>query len=323
MRRSLKISAATVALALALAGCSNSHGLDSIDYKDQGADKAPSISFETPLTVKDDSTRELKDGDGEKVGKGDTILVNAAVFNGADQKSQGDTYSGAPIPITINDDLKEKLPKVYDVLKDTKVGATFAYAKKPQDDSSGGQSGGSDASAVEIYSVSKKLKKSAEGDPVPAQEGLPSVTMKDSGPEISIPQGQPDPTTLTSQNLINGRGDEVKESDQVFVKYSGVTWSDGKQFDSNWTKDPTGFPLNQVIKGWTEGLKGKKVGDRVLLVVPTDKAYGTKESLGANAQQQPAGPLVFVVDILGTSKADPAGSGQSAQQGTQQQGGTQ
>lgn len=322
MRRSLKISAATVALALALAGCSNSHGLDSIDYKDQGADKAPSVSFDTPLSVKDDSTRTLKDGDGEKVGKGDTILVNAAVFNGADQKSEGDTYSGAPITITINDDLKDKLPKVYDVLKDTKVGATFAYAKKPQDNSSGGQSGGSDASAVEIYSVSKKLKKSAEGDPVPAKEGLPTVTMKDSGPEISIPKDQPDPTTLTSQNLINGKGDEVKESDQVFVKYSGVTWSDGKQFDSNWTKDPTGFPLNQVIKGWTEGLKGKKVGDRVLLVVPTDKAYGTKESLGANAQQ-PAGPLVFVVDILGTSKADAAGSGQSAQQGAQQQGATQ
>ena len=60
------------------------------------------------------------------------------------------------------------------------------------------------------------------------------------------------------------------------------------------------------------------VGDRVLLVVPTDKAYGTKESLGANAQQ-PAGPLVFVVDILGTSKADPAqGAGQGTGQGTTQ-----
>lgn len=332
MRKFLKLSAAAIALTLALAGCGGSNDLESVDFKDQGKGKAPSVSFDTPLSVKDEDSRVLDKGDGEDVKEGDTVLVDAAVFSGADQKSQGDTYSGSPITITVNDQLKEKLPKVYDILKDTKVGTSFAYAKKPEDNSSQGSSGGSDdkdASAVEIYTVSKKLKKSAEGSEVPPQEGLPKVTMKDSGPEISIPEGQEEPKSVTAQNLIDGSGDEVKDGEKVYVKYSGVTWSDGKQFDSNWTKDPTGFPLDQVIKGWGEGLKGKKVGDRVLLEVPTDKAYGSKEQLGSESQQ-PAGPLVFVIDILGTSKADPpedsqGGSGmqQGGQQGGAQQGAQQ
>lgn len=316
MRKSLKLSAAAIALTLALAGCGGSNGLDSVDYKDQGSGKAPSVSFDTPLSVKDDETRVLEEDDGEAVHDGDTVLVDAAVFNGADQKSEGDTYSGSPITITVNDELKKQLPKVYDVLKDTKVGTSFAYAKKPGDKSSSGSSGGSDedASAVEVYKVSKKLPTSAEGDAVTPPEGLPNVTMKDSGPEITIPQGQDEPKSIVAQNLINGKGDEVKDGEKLYVHYSGVKWSDGKQFDSNWTKDPTGFQMDQVIKGWSEGLKGKKVGDRVLLEVPTDKAYGTQEQLGTDSQQ-PAGPLVFVIDILGTSKADPAGG---AQGGTQQ-----
>ncbi|WP_178945658.1 FKBP-type peptidyl-prolyl cis-trans isomerase [Kocuria sp. TGY1127_2] len=322
MRKSLKLSAAAVVLTLALAGCGGGKDLDSVDFKDQGAGKAPSVSFDTPLSVNDDETRILKDGDGDEVHEGDTVLVDAAVFNGADQKSEGDTYSGSPITITVNDQLKEKLPKVYDILKDTKVGTSFAYAKKPSDEASGGASGSSeDASAVEVYTVSKKLPKSAEGDAVPPQEGLPNVTMKDSGPEIKIPEGQDEPKSITAQNLINGKGDEIKDDQKVYVHYSGVKWSDGQQFDSNWTKDPTGFQMDQVIKGWSEGLKGKKVGDRVLLEVPTDKAYGTQEQLGSDSQQ-PAGPLVFVVDILGTSKADPPQSSQGgtgAQQGNPQQ----
>ena len=53
------------------------------------------------------------------------------------------------------------------------------------------------------------------------------------------------------------------------------------------------FPLTGVIKGWTQGLTGKTVGSRVLLVIPKDLAYGDK------GQGDAKGDLVFVVDILG------------------------
>lgn len=294
MRRSLKLSAAAVALALALTGCSGA--LDKIDYKSQGADKAPEVTFETPFKVDDTQTKVLEEGDGDQVAEGDTVLVDATLYNGADGKNVQDTRDSQPLTVTVDDELKDKLPELYDTLKDAKVGTTFAYAQKPDE----AKTGSKDASVLEVYTVRDKILKEAQGKEVTPQAGLPTVTMKDDGPQITIPKDQDEPTELTAQKLIEGEGTEVKGSDTVFVKYSGVKWSDGKQFDSNWTKDePTSFALSSVIKGWTEGLKGKKVGDRVLLVVPADQAYGTAEELGKDTSK-PAGALVFVVDVLGT-----------------------
>ncbi|MNI43494.1 FKBP-type peptidyl-prolyl cis-trans isomerase FkpA precursor [compost metagenome] len=74
----------------------------------------------------------------------------------------------------------------------------------------------------------------------------------------------------------------------------GVNLSDGKKFDSSFDRgEPTSFPLSGVIKGWTQGLEGKTVGSRVLLVIPQDLAYGEA------GQGEAKGHLVFVVDILG------------------------
>ena len=67
---------------------------------------------------------------------------------------------------------------------------------------------------------------------------------------------------------------EVNENDAVYVRYIGAQWSDGKVFDGNYDKQVANFQLNGVIKGWKQGLKGKKVGSRVELVVPAELAYG-------------------------------------------------
>jgi FKBP-type peptidyl-prolyl cis-trans isomerase len=78
------------------------------------------------------------------------------------------------------------------------------------------------------------------------------------------------------------------------VNYVGVALASGKKFDSSFDrKEPASFALNQVIKGWTQGLAGKTVGSRVLLVIPKDLAYGD------SGQGDAKGDLVFVVDILG------------------------
>ena len=58
-----------------------------------------------------------------------------------------------------------------------------------------------------------------------------------------------------------------------------------------------GLSLQGVIKGWTQGLKGKKVGSRVELVIPADLAYGND-----TGGSKPSGTLVFVVDILGAEE---------------------
>ena len=85
-----------------------------------------------------------------------------------------------------------------------------------------------------------------------------------------------------------------KATDTVTVNYSGWT-PDGKLFDSSVTRgEPTSFALNQVIKGWTEGLQLMKVGDTARFWIPGKLAYGDKPARpGA-----PAGMLVFDVELL-------------------------
>lgn len=296
MRKSIKLSAAALVLALSLAGCgSGDTGVDSITYSENG-DQAPTVSFKTPLKADDAESKVLKDGDGEDIKDGDTLVVESEVYDGKDASKKYDSYASEPGTIVVGDKLKSAAPEVYDILTKAKVGAAFAYVPKAESSDS--------ASPVQIYQVKKKVLKQAEGKSVAPQAGLPTVTITSGkDPKITIPKDQAEPTTLTSQNLIDGTGEQIKDNEKVFVKYAGVQWSNGKQFDSNWTGDPAEFSLSQVIPGWTEGLKGKHVGDRVLLVVPADKAYGTAAELKAKKSSSPSGALVFVVDVLGTVRA--------------------
>ena len=102
--------------------------------------------------------------------------------------------------------------------------------------------------------------------------------------------------TLKKEILVAGTGDEVKATDSINASYFGWT-SDGKIFDSSNKKDandaPVTFALSGVIKGWTEGLTGQRVGSTIKLTIPADLGYGPTGSgvIPANA------PLVFIVTI--------------------------
>ena len=93
--------------------------------------------------------------------------------------------------------------------------------------------------------------------------------------------------------LIQDSGSEVRATDDrdtVKVNYRG-TLIDGKEFDKN---DGIEFPLNRVIRGWTEGMKLIGEGGKITLVIPANLAYGERgpREIGANAT------LVFDVDLL-------------------------
>jgi peptidylprolyl isomerase len=106
-------------------------------------------------------------------------------------------------------------------------------------------------------------------------------------------------TELKTTTLIQGKGAPVQSGQTVTVNYVGVTYADGKEFDSSWShSEAFSFPIGagRVIKGWDEGLIGVKVGSRVQLDIPADMAYGENPSGG-----QPAGALRFVVDVLSAS----------------------
>ena len=96
-------------------------------------------------------------------------------------------------------------------------------------------------------------------------------------------------------NLTKGTGKSHPYSqDRVRVHYSGWT-PDGKLFDSSVARgEPTEFPLNGVIKGWTEGVRLMVVGDKTRFWIPGDLAYGNGPARGG----APTGMLVFDIELL-------------------------
>ncbi|MGA4843005.1 FKBP-type peptidyl-prolyl cis-trans isomerase [Streptomyces sp. G45] len=142
-------------------------------------------------------------------------------------------------------------------------------------------------------------KSAAKGKTV-AQDAkdLPKVGTDTDGkaPSIEVPKADA-PKKVVASYVIEGDGDEVKESDSLLCQYKGVLWDGGKEFDSSYKrKQLAQFSLQQVVPGWRKGLTGKKVGSRVLVVVPPKEGYGDKPPQGTPIKKDST--LVFSVDIL-------------------------
>ncbi|WP_171113423.1 MULTISPECIES: FKBP-type peptidyl-prolyl cis-trans isomerase [Streptomyces] len=142
-------------------------------------------------------------------------------------------------------------------------------------------------------------RSSAKGTDV-AQDSvdLPKVGTNTDGkaPSIEIPKADA-PTELVANYVIEGDGEEVGADSTVLVQYKGVLWDTGKEFDSSYSRKAlTSFSLQQVVKGWAQGLTGKKVGSRVLVVIPPELGYGDNPPQGSGIEKDST--LVFSVDIL-------------------------
>ena len=91
-------------------------------------------------------------------------------------------------------------------------------------------------------------------------------------------------------------GQKPKATDTVKVHYEG-TLIDGTVFDSSYKRgEPISFGLNQVIKGWTEGLQLMSIGSKYKLYIPYQLGYGEQ---GAGGSIPPYATLVFTVELLG------------------------
>lgn len=88
-----------------------------------------------------------------------------------------------------------------------------------------------------------------------------------------------------------GKGKAPGPTDQVTVNYRG-TLINGNEFDSSYERgEPTTFTLNEVIKGWTEGLQLAKEGGKIQLVIPPELAYGDRGPMAHRT-------LIFDVELI-------------------------
>ncbi|VAW67031.1 FKBP-type peptidyl-prolyl cis-trans isomerase FklB, partial [hydrothermal vent metagenome] len=122
----------------------------------------------------------------------------------------------------------------------------------------------------------------SEGDKFLAEnKAKPGISTTESGLQYKV--------------ITAGTGATPKATDTVVTHYKG-TLINGTEFDSSYKRDaPATFPVNGVIKGWTEALQLMKVGDKWQLFIPSDLAYGDR---GAGKDIGPGQTLIFDIELL-------------------------
>lgn len=175
-----------------------------------------------------------------------------------------------------------------DELKDSGIPSADAPAAAASADT--GASGASGAEAP-----AEDAAKTYTGTAV---EPIKNATDLSKKPGIPKPKGKAG-TKLVVKDLVVGKGAEAKSGDALTVRYVGVSYSTGKEFDASWKTDENMFPFTlgqgAVIQGWDQGIVGMKPGGRRELVIPADLGYGDQ---GSPPNIKGGETLIFVVDLL-------------------------
>ncbi|CAM5341979.1 FKBP-type peptidyl-prolyl cis-trans isomerase [Streptomyces xanthochromogenes] len=273
------------------------------------ADKKPTITIPKGDPSGKFVVKTLTAGTGAEVKKDDLAVTK---YTGKIWKSGKDlagSYDKGGVPQVIPAGSQTYIPAFSEAVLGQKVGARVLVVAPPA--AAFGAAGkqelgvsGTD-NLVFVLDVDSVMPKKVDGTQASIPSDLPQIKAdKEEAATITVPKNDP-PKKLVDQVLIEGKGDEVKSGQTVYMQYSGATWKpneglpQAKLFDTSWK---TGAPFStaigqgQVIEGWDKGLVGKKVGSRVLLVIPPEQGYKDK----AQGADIPANStLVFVVDILG------------------------
>lgn len=247
------------------------------------------------------AVKTLKQGTGPAINGGDYVEVDylGQIWNTA--RVFDTSFGRGPYTTVIGQ--QKVIPGWDQGLLGRKVGSRLEMAIPPSlgYGDSGNSSAGIKGTDTLVFVIDVRNRynatSSATGKPVAQTDAaLPKVGTNTDGkaPSITVPKTKA-PAKLVAQYVLEGDGPVVAAGDTLLLQYKGVLWTTGKEFDASYTHGQlAAFPLANLIKGWQQGLAGKKVGSRVMLVTPPDLAYGSQANNGIPANST----LVFCLDIL-------------------------
>jgi peptidylprolyl isomerase len=310
-RRQIVYSVAGAVVVLALIGAGiwwETRPAPSVKFK--GAfGKAPSVSVPKAKPAAKQSVKELIHGSGPKIGTNDFVVAHLLAYQWAakHQKSPKpllDTFKqNKPAAGTANQltGLPALDKEIVGRTPGTRLELTLPYKAVGDQVAQALKLGAGDDLVLSV-DVLKAYGKTAsvQGTQQKVDAKLPQVTPGAPGqaPTVKIPSG-PAPKKLQVETLIEGTGKAVAKGQTLINQYDGVLWRTGKEFDSSYKHGaPVGFPtgVGQMVPGWDKALVGKKIGSRVLVVMPPKEGYGPTGSPQVGIKGTDT--LVFVVDIL-------------------------
>ncbi|WP_447036397.1 FKBP-type peptidyl-prolyl cis-trans isomerase [Streptomyces sp. DSM 118878] len=269
--------------------------------------KKPTVAKGSGKPSSDLAVKTLIEGKGKEVAKGDYLQAHYLGQIWATAKVFDNSYDrGNPTVFPIG--VGQVIPGWDQSLVGKKLDSRIELAIPPElgYGKQGNKEAGIKGSDTLVFVVDLvdtfNAKSSSKGKEVAqSNKDLPKVGTDTDGkaPSIDIPKTDA-PGKLVSSYILEGDGDVIKETDSLLCQYKGVLWEDGKEFDSSYKrKQLAQFQLAQVVKGWAQGLTGKKIGSRVLIVIPPKLGYGDKPPQGSSIKKDST--LVFTVDILAKS----------------------
>ncbi|MGA8214980.1 MAG: FKBP-type peptidyl-prolyl cis-trans isomerase [Candidatus Sulfotelmatobacter sp.] len=151
----------------------------------------------------------------------------------------------------------------------------------------------------EAQAVLTEMQKQVRAEQAAKMQQAGDANKKEGEAFLAANKGKDGVVTLPSgmqyKILTAGTGPKPTASDSVVCNYRG-TLINGTEFDSSYKRgQPATFPVNGVIKGWTEALQLMPVGSKWQLFIPSDLAYGER---GAGADIGPGATLIFEVELL-------------------------
>jgi FKBP-type peptidyl-prolyl cis-trans isomerase len=262
----------------------------------------PTVTFESPLAVKQTERTVVTEGTGDAVEQGDSVSIAYSAYNA----TTGAKISAGGYGEDLNLLAVNVLPaqtSIVGLLKGvacSNVGDRIAVVMPPADGF--GTAGNPDLGVAAtdqmlfVIDVKEKLPTRASGEDQEPTEGLPTVKLAKNGePSVTMPKTDA-PAELAVSVLKKGDGAVLTAESNVTMQYTGTIWADGREFDSSWDSGPATYPLSGMIAGFTQGLVGQTVGSQVLIVIPPGALgyEGGNETAGITETDS----LVFVVDIL-------------------------